>query len=1011
MRRNPTTGQIAHGIAGDGVYVDGRQIAPGGGQSGMPDWMGDQVLHCAEAGVTLRQADGSTPMVVGVPAAFVRASSSGWAAWHDQTGVVASWGLKLSAAVLLDMAPDGTLLVGDNYQSGIGLSAYRTGSLTPLWRVPTARPALFFPYAQAAILDEHTACWTEKVNGRLVLAGVGLPDAPGASWNVLHPRLFRVNGAAWVVYLRSEDDMTIAHPWDYQGLGFSVPGFGYGPEASSDGGLVTLHWSIGAGERSTDIRSRMFNPSALEEIPPLPAPPVDEPIGPRGPSLPKGTVYDVSPFFQIDDPCWPRGDTSRGDTHGMDMQRVPDPTNPNYKGDTWWHAKFDKDGQGRSGELLSMDAAGTPKRRVHLRADASNALHPTKAFVDTWTDTTWLFTTMTIGQPITIKCERVWYHPVTRVELGREPYWKTMTLEHVWEKYWGGADVGQGRCIEYRYNVERYREFIGDDGRVWGWGDWDYTDPHTGAFAYSRFWLKGGQRFPVRLPNCPMPIAILPEEPPVPETIPTHVQATMNTMASVYPLPQGDPEAVKVFSRRVVEQVKFEHATPEEDWGLKSSTDTSPISNNITRRRGSRIDTWDWITGSAGPTPRLNIANAEHFDVSAKPDGTPAQTFHPVTATNHLEDQKPRPGRAPWPAEAMHGASGFDAAARVHGGDDSYYNETDPLYLNNFVYATIDSPATHRINRTFAEGLVQTESLCKRLAADNRQAMHVMLCGPANRDKVKLTRPQALDMIRQEVAMFLRYPKTVLALCMGNELYQSGFEADFMLDPTFWVEVEALIPLQFPFAIGQVGDTVVFGPGSFAVMHPDRGKSSLDALQILATAQTRTGLTVVAREPARIEAGGSGQSRGDIAFVVEELANAKRLNIPYFLHLAAGRGAYVPAMGDVEHQALALVKAAAKDVTPPTPPTPGHDILDVYLPGPDINHLSHAAYKLFETRRKDVEALAVRWYELSRGHKPADSDISVGVYIQGVAECRVWETLRKAWRNGWPLPAGVAEPS
>src|SRR5687768_7633532 len=108
MRLHPITGQVAHGIAGDGVYLDGVQVALGGGRNGMPDWLGDILRWCGEADLT--------------DATLVRGSQVGvWAKWHNATGVERSDGFKLPAAVLLDMAPDGTMLVGENYQSGQGI--------------------------------------------------------------------------------------------------------------------------------------------------------------------------------------------------------------------------------------------------------------------------------------------------------------------------------------------------------------------------------------------------------------------------------------------------------------------------------------------------------------------------------------------------------------------------------------------------------------------------------------------------------------------------------------------------------------------------------------------------------------------------------------------------------------------------------------------------------------------------------------------------------------------------
>lgn len=542
MRLHPLTGSIAHGIAGDGVYVEGRQVAPGNGQSGMPDWWGDLLIYCSETGLTSSQPDGSTPVVIGPKAALVRASSAGWAAWHSQRGVFTSWGLALPKAVLLDMSPDGTILVGDDYQSGKGISAYREGAAAPLWTAPAARPEMRFPYSQAAILDAQTACWTENVNGRMVLVGYfsgSLTIGPRPPWNILHVRMFRVNGQPWVVYLRSEDDRTIAHPWDYRGQGFSMPGFGFGPEARQDGQFLTLIWSVGAGERATDIAGKAFNLAALEDIPSLPAPkPPPRPIGPMSDPLPEGTWIDVWRFFQVDDAFWPRGDKARGDTHGMDMQRIPE---LERDGDlVFFNAKFAEAGKGRLGELLSVDA-DKENGCVHWRADLSS-----ETLIDVPSDTRWLRNRMQIGRQYGLDLGD---HTLAKVrrdgtvarvdDMNRE-----MWIVSAWERFWCGEDWGECFVIRYCYNntglregrgtgdprtyVETYYEAIKLIDGVWrcvGWGDWD-TNQSSVVFAttkavfpnppqnHSDFWHKGGQRFPPDLPTFPMPRSVPAEQPP-----------------------------------------------------------------------------------------------------------------------------------------------------------------------------------------------------------------------------------------------------------------------------------------------------------------------------------------------------------------------------------------------------------------------------------------------------------------------------------------------------------------
>lgn len=512
-------------------------------------------------------------------------------------------------------------------------------------------------------------------------------------------------------------------------------------------------------------------------------------------------------------------------------------------------------------------------------------------------------------------------------------------------------------------------------------------------------------------------------------------RATVDAFFAHYPLPQYDgpgdaPESWQDEHLRhaptgrvfmLAQQMAFSH---DKNWGQKRRDGNARISNGtialLDVNSGDKkfFHAYDLLQGASTGRPKLLGGSGSYYYVD---DG---QEFVPVPPFDHIGNaSKPRTGRAPWPETANHGLSGFDVACRVHGfhvgsqhvpPDFSYYNETAPLPLNVFFYATINHPETHRVNRTFEEGMVQMETLLKRATADNRQMLIVMICGSPNRDGVKPTRAQILDMVRREVELFLRYPKAVLALSFGNELYQQGFEASEMLDPKMWDEVEALIPLQFPFAIGQVGDVVVFGPGNVAMMHPDRGKSSADALQILADAQARVGLKVVAREPKRIEAGGTGQASGDIAFVREELDNAERLKLPYFLHIAAGRGAYVPAMDDVQREALKLIKErAAKGGTVPipgpgpTPPPGSHPILDVDMRGSSPNRYSDEWYNIIVFKKKEVEALIDQCYRMTHGGRPAaDSDISMIVNVRCGPEHRDWVTPRGAMEGnatdpGW----------
>lgn len=985
MRIHPVTRQIVHGIGGEGAYRDGAPLAAGGGQNGMPDWLDDAPIWCG---------------VTGKPFAFVRGSQVGaWAGWTSQGGVVTSWGLNLPAAVLLDMAPDGTLLVGDDYQSGIGISAYRVSSRAPHWHVPAARPEMRFPYAQAAILDAQTASWTENQNGRMVLMGFGLPAGPRPPWNVLHHRKFRVNGEVWVVYLRGEDDRTIAHPWNYRGLGFSQPGFGYGPDASFDGDTLTIYWSEAAGELPGDIQQMPCDLSKIEDIPSLPA---VTPIAPKVPSL---------PIFGF----WSANAAAPGNA-ALGYVKCLIPPHPCIV--AWTETIADVPTERLGGMFVYLDGKDDD---ASIKAKIEQA----SVLALQYRVPMWIYDDLTYRFALIKSLCRVSWIALVRCYLspGEDPVVFARECVAELKSFGGHPFLTVTRMYTgWRLTPEEEANKVDPDVAV-GYHSVPATQvilSHNALVQAGAFEVDGNQgNFPfvwdrpdgaagVRSREALAPLvevwADVPttavngrafadqfftptvEIPPM-RDLTTAERATVDAFFANFPLPhfpesQGDaPESWQDEHLRhapdgrvymLAQQMAFSH---DKNWGQKRRDPNARISNGtialLDPASGDKryFHAYDLLQGASTGRPKLLGGSGTYYYVD---DG---QEFVPVPPLDHLGSAKPRTGRAPWPEAVKHGVSAFDVAPRLHGGDSTYYDLTAPLPLNCFVYTTIDSPQTHRIGRTFAEGLVQTETLLKRLTVDNRQAMFIMICGPHTvNNGPKPTRAEIIDMVKQQVALFERYPKAVLALSLGNELYQ-GFEPPELLEPAFWAEVDAIVPLQFPFAIGQVGDVVVFGPGSVAMMHPDRGKSSADALQILADAQRRAGLVVVAREPARIEAGGSGQSRGDISFVREELDNAKRLDLPYFLHNAAGRGAYVPAMDGLQHEALAMVKAEAGTVVVPpvvppvTPPTAPGDLT---------------------TLGEEARASAIKIaYETLLGRKP--DPIGVSIYTERL-------------KSGWTVP-------
>lgn len=996
------------GVAEAGVWVGATKIKSGGTAT----VGGDRVYYqgFSDARMHSCKLDGSDDVIPDCPSgiALIVASSTVWAAWTAGSVTATSWGEKFPNAVPMAATEDGAILLLTSYNTGKGLRMVDKDG--EVWSAFYASPQVQYPYPQAFALDRDRVVYLDVGEGRF--NSWGLPDPKQVlGVSAFDPFLIEHDGEVWLGY-HTSDGRALLHPIDDASKGYVLAeGETFGTTATGD----WFGYSRDQGESQmvvapVDWSQPLVELKAIQ--PPPPPPPKPDHFGPVSEASPDGyEIDDLSEFIVGDATKFPRIGTHPVTQH-IDS-----------RGHIFW-GKFYNGTSFKDKGRYEEYAIG--QDYVHLIADVSNNL------LTSTTDTRWLPRKCKVGLAHLFRLpphELIDRDRNTGEILNTQGWARDMGVIQHWNEFDFGPDLGihEAVCILHDNTGGAWAHDRGQELYIYGrnigcvrwsyyrtdrsmpgyvFNDWSLKRNEDGSLMQSDFYTLGGVPW---VPDIsPIQLPMSPEVPSM--QMPSDVLATIKQFAGKFPLPQGGNEVVMHdWSRRAAEQVKFTHDAPGIEYGLKSTSPGSPTSNNLARRDAQGIHTWDYIQGSAGPTPQLQGDGGEYFFI-------PMQHFIPVTAVNHLGDQKPRPGRAPWPAAVRYGVSGFDVAPRLHGGDLSYYNLTAPLPLNCFVYTTIIHPETHRLGRTFAQGLVQTETLLKRLTADNRQAMFIMICGPHTANNgPKPTRAEILDMVKQQVALFVRYPKAVLALSLGNELYQ-GFEPPELLDPTLWAEVDQLVPLEFPFCVGQVSESVVFGPGSFAAMHPDRGKSSADALQILADAQAHDGRTVVAREPKRIEAGNfapTEQASGDLNFVKEELANAKRLGLPYFLHLAAGRGCHVPAMDDVQHQALALIKAEAAAVTPPGPPVPpitppgsGHPILDCNLSeGAGPNHFSHKGYELFVLNKPALVAEAHAWFIRGKGVPMPPEQESFFVDIRCNRECHVWVTPRRAWTDA--LPGGA----
>lgn len=386
------------------------------------------------------------------------------------------------------------------------------------------------------------------------------------------PAVVTVGGLPWVLYHTDEYGLVIHPATDPTKRLVIAPTPIYGVDACVINGAVEVVWFVGASE----VRGEMQRASipiadllALPSVPvpvvvPPPPPPVEEAIGPRSAPLPDGTWIDVAAFFEYAPEWWPRGDTARGDSHGMDMQLLPN-------GDIWLAKDFDDQSKGRQGEVLSIDAAADGF--IHLRMDASNI--PT---VDVWpADSRWLPKRMQIGRQFGFKSGIHQLEKRNRVgcTLARpsQDFEKENWIIAVWPAFYCGADLGECEVMRYAYNntgwdqgqtgspalwVETYymaRKLVNGVMRCVGWFMWT-SDPSSEVFKTgsaifpakstptSYFRHLGGRRFPPDVPKCMPPVAIPPPVvvPPPPVVVPPPPPPPVPPIPPTVP-PMTDPIA------------------------------------------------------------------------------------------------------------------------------------------------------------------------------------------------------------------------------------------------------------------------------------------------------------------------------------------------------------------------------------------------------------------------------------------------------------------------------------
>lgn len=480
-------------------------------------------------------------------------------------------------------------------------------------------------------------------------------------------------------------------------------------------------------------------------------------------------------------------------------------------------------------------------------------------------------------------------------------------------------------------------------------------------------------------------------------------KAIVSAYAAAHPPPQGDgsegwldrayrnlPDG---WMAKCAQQLRFSLG---ERYGHKRRNGSAPLSaGSFAVHEGDIMQVFDILIGVGTGAPRVDVG-VESMAVHLT--GPEAQEFVPVTPVNHLVSAKPTAGRAKLTGTVW-GVDGFDLAPRSVGlGDWRYLDQVlvpNRLASRQFMNAApISAP---RLERSPALGLQQMTALLPQMRARGAQgSLFTVLNGTRN---LGMSWQDALAYCRVCNALYMQFPELVVSVDLFNENSQ-GFEQDYATNPQFLREAEACFDLRFPVSpgAGHGGEGVMTICGSHASHHSDRDLLPDAAGAVMAEAVKR-GWPVIDREGMGITELGrtAGRQRvSDPQWAAGQIAAVKKYGLAGFiLHIDMGITCNVDERGPVQDACIALVATEAKG-TPTIPPPQGHPILD-------FDMSDHAGfYRLFISKRREIEALAVAWYTKSRGHAPAESDISHGFYWRSMREWSWFGTLRRAFEDTWP---------
>lgn len=818
---------------------------------------------------------------------------------------------------------------------------------------------------------------------------------PGASWAMAWRDAL---GTVWLSYQTDAHGGVIHRISDASvGYKYGTPEQIYFPEVDFHGAGGRMGWSYNAGQFPRDWRFSPVIATWGENMVPLELPPVpvEPPIMATGPFEPEGTPIDVSALFAHNDQFWPRGDKSRGDDHGMDMQMLS-------SGDIWY-AKFDDDGQGKLGEVLRVEG-----EYVHLRMDASNL-----ATVDVWPgDSRWLRTSMKIGRQYGLstgihQLEKRKRSDCSLVRPSQDFQKENWIISR--QMMFCGSDLGECRVTRYAYNNTGWKEgqtgspdlwvetyYMGEQWRVdtWvsvGWLGWT-ADPSSVVFktgtaiwpavsALTKWFARlGGKRYPPSVPSCMPPVAFPPEV-PVSVPMPDACVALLKRYALVYPPPWGPPGAqqdqdCRDWCYRFAQQA---HYSLGPTFGAKSTSPGGQTSKDVMAMRDSSgLNGWDVLTAAGGGSPTLNIPPG-WVDLTG-------QAFVPVQPINHLGRVLSSPRLSP-PSPWV-GLTSFDLSPRVAAGD--------MRWIDMLVREGIKNPRVFVVRKSWANsttvGLAQLPDTLIALASAGLKAEITMLADTA---LYGMTEGEALAFVRSCVSAMVANPGGV-GLVQGANEPEHSTQQPYVRWASFQAAVAALVPSQFAFTFGP---STHGGGGAWVnvlTTHGARNQTPDQNAVISAQLVIDGSWRVHKDEPLGVGPVNIPGSRTNDPAFGAQLAQAIKAHglAGGTLHIQAGLSCDVDAISASEWGAIRGFVAGMGGAPSPGP-TP-HKILDAPL-SPGLP----TGYVFWVNNWTELAAEADAWYQRAYGRRPAQSDIGHGLW-RAIYEGDRWKTARNAFANTWP---------